>query len=131
MQSSHFWFLFCCIYHNLNSRMLKWEEISPTMYQIKIYPCIFFPILKSFFSITKQIIYRGTSSFKQNYLASIFFTVIKCSLSQHCQSMQLKTFNLQLNVSLISNKSPNLHSNFSWNEYCFSHKQKTTVKGEG
>ena len=30
-------------------------------------------------------------------------------LSQHCEIIQLKTFDLELNLSLVSDKSPNLY----------------------
>ena len=55
-------------------------------------------------------------TFKQNYLATVFkviqygFEIFQTVLSLSCKLIQLKTLNLVINLSLITNKATNLFS---------------------
>ena len=71
--------------------------------------------------------------FKQSYVVTVYFKVIQygCETFQHCKIIQLKTFNLELNVSLISNKAPNLYSVICAEMNAASVKNKNYCKRKG
>ena len=81
------------------------------------YLYIFFSIIKSFIILSlKQINFGVQAMAKQNYQATAFFTIIQYGYEtfQNVKPALLnhiaKTPNLELNLLLISNKDPNLHS---------------------
>ena len=61
-----------------------------------------------------------------------FQSVNSAKLSQHCKITELKTFNLSLNVTFISNKAPNLHSEIfsKTNTASITNKRLLTVQGK-
>ena len=71
-----------------------------------------FPFLK----VHPYLLWYKRSPFKHNYLATVFkvkqygFEIFRTVLSLNCKIIQLKTLNLVINLSLISNRAPNMFS---------------------
>ena len=71
-----------------------------------------FPFLK----VHPYLLWYKRSPFKHNYLATVFkvkqygFEIFRTVLSQNCKIIWLKMLSFVINLSLISNKAPNLFS---------------------